>query len=71
MRKCLCSTKHVPAPVELVFEEGPGVWLCPTAAVNLHSLLVCWQQYGGEPPGSVTKHYGAYIRGLARDLEVC
>jgi hypothetical protein len=65
MRHCECSVKHVPNPVELVFEHGQ--WLCPTAAVNFQSLMSQWEYYGEEPPGYVTKHYGGYVRRLARE----
>lgn len=67
MRECQCSTRHVPAPVELVYEYGH--WVCPTAAVNLHFLLEEWDRHGGEPPGAVTKHYGQFVRGLAREVK--
>lgn len=68
MRRCECTSKHVPKPVELVYESG--YWLCPTTAVNLQLLLAEWEAYGGEPPGSVTKHYSEYTRGLAKALHM-
>ena len=66
MRECPCTTKHVPKPVELVFESG--YWLCPTTALNLKALLGDYEDYEGTPPGSVTKHYSAYTRALAETL---
>lgn len=69
MRRCPCTSKHVPKPVELVYESGH--YLCPTTAVNLQLLLAEYEAYGCEPPGSVTKHYSAFTRALAKSLQVC
>ena len=66
---CPCTSKHVPKPVALV-EVEPGVWLCPTSAVNFKQLLIEYDTHRGTPPGSVTKHYSAYIRGLASTVKV-
>lgn len=73
MRQCGCSSKHVPLPVSLVLVDvaGEDVWLCPTAAVNLELLLAAWKKNGGEPPGSITKHYGGFVRALAQRQMVC
>lgn len=70
MRQCPCTGKHVPKPVALV-EVTPGIWLCPTSAVNYNQLLIEYNLHDGIPPGSVTKHYSAFIRGLASALHVC
>ena len=65
--KCLCSGKHVPDPRFLMSLDTPegDVLLCPTAASNLAGLLSEYDRAGGQPLGSVTKHYGKYIRALA------
>lgn len=65
---CKCCTKHIPKPVSL--SEVNGVSLCPTSACNLDMLLVAWDDYKGEPPGYVLKHYSAYVRGLAKSLHL-
>lgn len=64
---CLCSGKHVPDPRFLVSvdTQGGDVLLCPTAASNLAGLLMEYALTGGKPDGSITKHYGKYIRDLA------
>lgn len=64
MRDCPCTGKHVPKPVALV-EVDRDLWLCPTSAVNFQRLLVEYDTHRGVPPGSVTKHYSAFIRALA------
>jgi hypothetical protein len=68
--KCLCSGKHVPDPRFLMSLDTPGgdVLLCPTAASNLAGLLMEYHQSDGTPLGSVTKHYGKYIRDLAETI---
>jgi hypothetical protein len=68
--KCLCSGKHVPDPRFLMSLDTPGgvVLLCPTAASNLAGLLCEFDKAGGTPLGSVTKHYGKYIRDLAETI---
>lgn len=65
---CSCTTKHVPDPRSLCAIDTPDgiVLLCPTGAANLTMLLREYDKVGGVPPGSVTKHYGKYIRDLAR-----
>lgn len=63
---CECTTKHVPKPV--VFIEREGKNLCPTTACNLDHLLLEWYRHAGEPPGSITKHYSAFVRSLARSI---
>ena len=65
--KCLCSGKHVPDPRFLVSLDTPGgsVLLCPTAASNLAGLLQEYDLSNGRPLGSITKHYGKFIRDLA------
>ncbi len=73
---CKCVKRHSPSPVELhrhhVWplslggpEKGNEVWLCPTSHTDVHELIRNWQKYQGEPPWSVRRHYGKYIRGLA------
>lgn len=65
--KCKCSGKHVPDPRFLCTIDttsGP-VLLCPTAASNLAGLLMEYTTAKGRPLGSVTKHYGKFIRDLA------
>jgi hypothetical protein len=65
--KCLCSGKHVPDPRFLCTIDtaaGP-VLLCPTAASNLAGLLAEYRNADGRPLGSITKHYGKFIRDLA------
>lgn len=68
--KCLCSSKHVPDPRVLMGldAEEQAVLLCPTAASNVASLLTEFDKAGGSPLGSVTKHYGKYIRDLANTI---
>ena len=65
---CKCTTKHVPDPRSLCSIDTPNgpVVLCPTGAANLTRLLSEYDRVGGVPAGSVTKHYGKYIRDLAR-----
>jgi hypothetical protein len=69
VRECPCTTKHVPKPIELVYESG--YWLCPTTALNLRQLLDDYKEFGDTPPGSVTKHYSAYTRALAQTIRMC
>jgi hypothetical protein len=73
MSICSCTNKHIPKPIIYIVVEvnGEKINLCPTAAFNLHSLLGEWHNYAGEPPGSVTKHYGHFIRGLAKAKMMC
>lgn len=68
--KCLCSGKHVPDPRFLVSIDLPDgeVLLCPTAASNLAGLLQEYVLANGRPSGSITKHYGKYIRVLADNI---
>lgn len=71
MTKCLCCTKHVPAPMETVGVDRPDgsvVCLCPTAKINLDHLLRRYAEVGGTPVGSITKHYGKLIRLLAKEI---
>ena len=67
---CLCSGKHVPDPRFLVSVDTPTgpVLLCPTAASNLAGLLCEYDKAQARPLGSVTKHYGKYIRTLADQI---
>jgi hypothetical protein len=62
--ECGCASKHVPKPLHLV--DRAGTKLCPTSACNLDALVLEWLRHAGEPPGYVTKRYGAYVRLLAR-----
>lgn len=64
---CECSTKHVPDP-HIFFITGDYV-LCPTASENLKSLRRYYEMYDGNPPGHITKHYGKFIRKIAKELE--
>ena len=68
--KCLCSGKHVPDPRFLCTIDTPNgpVLLCPTAASNLAGLLQEYALTQGKPLGSVTKHYGKFIRDLAETI---
>lgn len=66
MIDCPCSGKHVPKPLTGV--EVGGYTLCPTANANLNDLLQKYELTGGRPDGSVTKHYGKFIRDLAHTL---
>jgi hypothetical protein len=68
--RCNCSGKHVPDPRFLVSVDTPSgpVLLCPTAASNLVGLLIEYTEAGSRPLGSVTKHYGKYIRELADSI---
>lgn len=68
--KCECSGKHVPDPRFLCTidtQSGP-VLLCPTAASNLAGLLQEYNAAQGRPLGSVTKHYGKFVRDLAETI---
>jgi hypothetical protein len=66
MINCPCSGKHVPKPLTGV--EVEGYTLCPTAHANLEDLLAMYKLTGGRPDGSVTKHYGKFIRDLAEKI---
>jgi hypothetical protein len=67
---CPCSKKHVPDPQYVMgLDNGGGsLYLCPTAMINLASLLKEYQTAGGKPPGSVTKHYGRFVRKVAATI---
>lgn len=67
---CDCSSKHVPRPVVLArvdLADGP-VLLCPTSLMNLRHLLWEYELTDGDPLGSITKHYGKFIRDLATQV---
>lgn len=66
MIDCPCSGKHVPKPLTGV--EVSGYTLCPTAKANLEDLLSKYELHGSRPDGSVTKHYGKFIRDLAEKI---
>lgn len=65
--KCKCSGKHVPDPRIVYAIDTPDgeVVLCPTGYLNLLSLTQEYRAANGVPLGSVTKHYGKYVRDLA------
>jgi hypothetical protein len=67
---CECSIKHIPNPMKFakirVGEEE--VILCPSGLFNLQDLLSEYVLTNGTPPGSVTKHYGKYVRDLAAKI---
>ena len=68
--RCVCSGKHVPDPritMELDM-RGETVYLCPTSAANLMLLIEEYRRAGGSPDGSTTKHFGPYIRRLAKEI---
>lgn len=68
--ECRCSTKHVPLPMvwaRVVTKIGV-VTLCPTGVMNLRALLEQYNLTQGKPSGSVTKHYGKFIRDLAAEI---
>jgi hypothetical protein len=44
------------------------VHLCPSGLFNLQDLLREYALTGGVPDGSVTKHYGKYLRDLAKEI---
>lgn len=69
-RRCHCSARHQPAPLELnrhhilpLADGGPDVdsnvvWLCPTAHVNVHELLRLFVvRKGALSWGFVTERY--------------
>lgn len=66
MIDCPCSGKHVPKPAELV--DFRNHKLCPTAIANINHLLGLYELTGGRPDGSVTKHYGKFVRDLANQI---
>lgn len=45
--------------------DGEAVWLCPTSHVDTHELIRRWIEHNGEPPWSVRRHFGPYVRDLA------
>lgn len=67
---CECVDRHIPKPVKTIACDAPGgvVWLCPTAEQNLSALLEIYDNRAGEVPGSITKHFGKYIRDLAKQI---
>jgi len=67
---CECSVKHIPNPMKLakINVEGDEIYLCPSALFNLQDLLWEYHLTKGIPAGSVTKHYGKYIRDLAAQI---
>ena len=68
---CSCSVKHIPYPVQLaVIEVDEGeIYLCPSGLFNLLDLLRQWDLTGAKPAGSITKHYGKYLRDLATQIK--
>lgn len=68
--QCKCTNKHIPKPESHIKIEvnGEEVVLCPTAAFNLYKLVGEWRRLGMQPPGNLTKHYGAYVRALAKTI---
>ena len=67
---CQCVARHIPKPVETHPCETPGgvVWLCPTASENLAILVGIYKARSGQVPGSMTKHFGQYVRDLAEQI---
>lgn len=66
MIDCPCSGKHVPKPIEL--KEFGNLKLCPTAISNINHLLDLYTLTGGKPDGSLTKHYGKFVRDVANGI---
>lgn len=64
---CKCSVKHIPNPLVLaeVDTKEDTIHLCPSGLFNLEDLLREYALTGGRPSGSITKHYGKYLRDLA------
>lgn len=69
-KMCECTNKHVPRPTVLaVIKTNAGaVNLCPTSLMNLRQLLWEYDLTDGDPLGSITKHYGKYVRDLADQI---
>jgi hypothetical protein len=67
---CKCTGKHVPRPTVLAVIRAGGqrIHLCPTSMMNLNQLLWEYDLTDGDPLGSITKHYGKYVRDLADKL---
>jgi hypothetical protein len=63
---CACTQRHVPLPQKLLSQvvAGEEVFLCPTTYFNVASLLDWYRIFGGDVPGSITKHYSKYVRDL-------
>lgn len=63
---CECVGKHIPIPHKLfrVQEGDTTVEVCPNALMNLLSLMEQHQLHGGNPPGSVRKHYSEFIHDI-------
>lgn len=78
-QSCVCVADHNPNPMELnrhhILPLGEGgldepdnvVWLCPTSHANVHELLRAYVKYEGSPPWDIVKHFGVYIRMLAKE----
>lgn len=65
----MCSVKHIPKPLMLArLEEVSEVHLCPSGLFNLQDLLHEYALTGGLPAGSITKHYGKFLRDLAAEI---
>lgn len=60
---CECVGKHIPLPHKLfrVTEKNATVELCPTALMNLLSLMEEHEAHDGTPPGRIRKHYSEFI----------
>lgn len=63
---CVCVGKHIPLPHKLFRVEGgnDSATVCPTALLNLLALVEEHARHGGNPPGSVRKHYSEYVQKL-------
>jgi hypothetical protein len=63
---CSCVGKHIPLPHKLfkVEHEDGVLYVCPNALMNLLSLAEQHQAHGGNPPGSVRKHYSDFVHEL-------
>ncbi|QIN94071.1 hypothetical protein PP459_gp162 [Streptomyces phage Wakanda] len=60
---CSCVGKHIPLPHKLFLVEsrGASMTVCPNAMMNLLSLAEQHVKHGGNPPGSVRKHYSEFV----------
>jgi hypothetical protein len=67
---CPCSSKHIPKPATMavVRVAGKRFTVCPTTLWNLIQLLWELDLTDGDPLGSITKHYGKFVRDLASEI---